>query len=76
MRSPLPKTVRTRTTLAATAVVAVALALASITLLHLLRSHLVDAQRDVAQLRADDVAELASGQAVSRELSIPGARTA
>jgi signal transduction histidine kinase len=72
MRSPLPKTVRTRTTLAATAVVAVALALASITLLHLLRSHLVDAQRDVAQLRADDVAELASGQAVSRELSIPG----
>ena len=70
-----PRSVRARTTLAATAVVAVALAAAAGGLLWLVSSRLEAAQRDSAVLRARDIAGLASVGQLPASLAFPGEDT-
>ena len=70
-----PRSVRARTTLAATAVVVIALAAAAGGLLWLVSSRLQAAQRDSAVLRARDIAGLASAGQLPVSLSFPGEDT-
>lgn len=70
-----PRTVRARTTLAATAVVAVALGVAFIGILMLMSNRLVASQRATAVMRAQDVAALAQSGRLPPSLSFPGEDT-
>ena len=67
-----PRTVRARTAIAAALVVAAALSITGALVVHTLHGRLVRGQRDTAELRARDIAALASDGRLPATLSIPG----
>lgn len=64
--------VRTRAALVASATVLVALLVGGVALVRIVESHLIDADRTAARLRADDVLALSSADALPAHLSFPG----
>lgn len=72
VRTRLFRSVRSRTTFAATVVVGITLAAGGIGLVAVLKTRLTGASRTAAQLRARDVAALATSDRLPKTLSIPG----
>lgn len=71
-----PRSIRARTTLAATAVAAIALLVASVALVGLLRRSLTGGIDDTVAARADDVARLVATGDVPHPLAVPGGEVA